>query len=238
MTLGLIAILVAVVIVYRMRESLGRPKAHALLGVLLVAGIVLMGFTVHRELTGGANIAEPVHASPGFVLGREISAAFPDGGTVIAFDFAPGQSAEKRIYHARLDGLRQGLDASRFEVVSATSRLTPQDLASLDGSMLPLDSFQDAADQHPGAVAMVSFLGLPRARKVKDLAALPSIYAVELNNPGAAQAYVQKGLIPAAVCYLPTADWRQEPERGAGAEDVFAMFYVLLTKNSQAGATR
>ena len=229
MALALIGVLVAVVVVYRMRDGLGRSKAHVLLGGLLVAGIVLMGLTVHREITGGAKIDEPVHASPGFVLGREIAAAFPDGGQVIALDFTPGTSAEKRIHNARLSGLRQGLGESRFEVVSASSRLTPQDLASLDGSMLPVESFQEGADQHPDAIAMVSFLGLPRARKAKDLASLPPVYAVELNNPGAAQAYVNKGFIPAAVCYLPTADWRQTPPRGANADEVFAMFYVLLS---------
>lgn len=233
MTLVVIIVLAAVVVVYAVRDRLGRSLANLLLGVLLVVGLALMVLTLTGKLGGGGRIPEVLHASPGYMLGQKIAETFPDGGTVISFDFAPGNNdVATRVYKARVDGLQRALGSGSFTVVEEGPEQAEGLLAEFSEEGLSAALLLEAAGKHPDAVAMVSFVGLPNARDRGSLKGIPPIYAFALGDPRMTRSYLQQGIVPAVVSYRPDADWGREPTSKDSLEDVCAEFYILVTKEN------
>lgn len=136
------------------------------------------------------------------------------------------------IYAVRIGGLERGLASGPFTIVQEPPNLTDSQLANLAGSLLPPRPFLDAARGHPDAVAMVSFLGLPRTRQLDQMADLPPLCTFATGEPALTQEYIRRGVVPAAVCFRPDADWTREPSVEDGPEVAFAIYYLLVTETN------
>lgn len=212
-----------------------RPAFNgAAVGLVLLA-LITVGIRSFGPGASGAGRAQTGwDESVGFMLGRQLAKNHPDGGRVVILDFAPGEERSAHV-RAHLAGLTRGWGGAGFEPVPIGM---PEIAAALGlGSgpsemmpgMLSRDAYAGLLAAHPGAMAAVSFLGVPSRLSAADAGILPALYALEQAPITGAtpEAAVLPPTVRALVRFRPDADF-SSPVPAGGPEAVFAMRYVLV----------
>lgn len=158
----------------------GRPTLVALLSVigLCVAGIQLVRQAAPRRPPAAIEISE----AAGGRLGRELAGAFPEGGEMLVVQ--DRSSAAARVVADReLAGLRAGLGPAPFALATAG----PGDTGS-DGpgrlETISASAFSDWVRSRSGAVAVVSFVGVPVGTTAVALRGAPPLFALFYGGYG------------------------------------------------------
>lgn len=232
MNLLLILILAGLIAVAIAGRS--RPGLKWLTVSLVVAGLVVVGAKEILRLSNPPGAADSAwDEAVGHALGKAIAKDHPGGGTVVILDFSPGDSLS--VYaRARLAGLTKGWKPGSFQASVVEAPDVAAALGLGDGpqvlmpGMLTRDAYSVLLARFPGAVAVVSFLGVPSKLVAADARTLPPLYALDLAPPELEAAAAGPATVRALVRIRSHVDF-SAPAPSGGPEEVFSARYDLVT---------
>lgn len=235
-TMNLLLIVVLACLIAVSIAGRSRPGLKVLAVPLVVVGLAVVGAKEVLRWMNPPGAAEAVwDQAVGHALGEMIAKNHPGGGTVVVLDFSSGEGLATYA-RARLAGLAKGWAAGSFKAEAIGAPAIAAALGLGDGpqvlmpGMLSRSAYAALLAPYPGAVAVVSFMGVPSNLTAADVGTLPPLYALD-HAPPALEA---GGTAPAAptvralVRLRSNVDFSAPAPRGS-PEDVFNARYERVT---------
>jgi hypothetical protein len=203
---------------------------------LAVVALAAVGVKEIWRMSHPPGAAEAVwDEAVGQALGQVIAKNHPDGGKVVVLDFSPGDGLTTYA-RARLTGLAKGWKPAPFTKVVVEAPDVAAALGLGDGpqvlmpGMLTRDAYAKLLAKFTGAVAVVSFLGVPSGLAAADTGALPPLYALDFAPPAieAGAAATRSPSVRALARIRDHVDFTAPAPRG-GPGEVFDARYELVT---------
>jgi hypothetical protein len=229
----LIIVLAALVAAVSRRKSLG-PSANLVIGILAGLALALVIFrAVSHEAprTRATRVEQAFSYACGFVLAEQVAAAVEPGPVIVLQH--PRSILDKAGREAELDGVREGLGDGNWSLKDVAVDLGDASMveAVVSGAAphpLNAQKIMDYLEQEPGAVAFISFIGLPHASPASLKGKVPPFFVAETAHTQFDE-WWRSGLL-GAVAKLELSPQREDPDLKAPPGELFGHRFLLLTK--------
>jgi hypothetical protein len=203
-----------------------RTRIAALL-TLAAAAVILWNFLFFTRKDGGV-ISAKYPRSAAYMLGLQIRKDMKKKGEVVVIVNELAKWASDR----HLEGLKQALEGTGL-------KMSQPYLETLSGesSALAPGALEKISAKHPGAVAMITFLGVPELREADKTAGLPPIYVFQTGEVDDCRAWMEAGLVWGACFYKDQVNWENAPARMSSLESAFKDRFKLATPGDLPRAT-
>ena len=233
MTWILLVVLAALILAVSRRKALG-PSANLAIGILAGVALALVIFrAVSREAprTRATRVEQAFSYACGFVLAEQVAAAMEPGPVIVLQH--PRSILDEAGREAELDGVREGLGDGNWSLKDVAVDLGDAGMveAVVSGAAphpLNAQKIMDCLEQEPGAVAFISFIGLPHASPGALRGKVPPFFVVETARTQFNE-WWQSGLL-GAVAKLELSPERGDPNPKAPPGELFGHRFLLLTK--------
>ncbi len=225
-------LLLALVVVYGKRQSLGSAAKPLLLG-LVIAALAVIG--IRLAVGSGRGAALPEYSlwpqAVGFRLGQVMSEDLPDGAKIVVLHSGAAAYSKNAqiLLSSHIAGIRQGAQPKSFHVVPWVPDLPPEERMMLEQETLPPELIALALKAHPDAQAYYSLMGPPPVDLLRRIGGgnCPPIYAANVVVPELAAPLLQQGVLKAFVTLRTDIPARAELPYGTPPAEAFDSRYRL-----------
>ena len=195
-------------------------RLRVISGLCLVAlgAMAWQYFFQGREGLGVISAKYP--RSSAYMLGRQVLKDVRKKGEVVVVVNELAKWASDR----QLEGLKQALEGSGMKI----SEPFYQTYAGETLALAP-GALQKIAAKNPGAVAIVTFLGVPELREADKEADLPPVYVFQAGGAEDCRAWMEAGLVWGACFYKDQVNWQTAPARMSSLESAVKERFFLAT---------
>jgi hypothetical protein len=217
---------IALIVVFIQRNKNPELSKLVMIGLVVVL-FILQGIKWFGGGDGEAaervQITYTFQSAAASILGQQIARDL-DGGKIVLMQTAP----DTEFARSQEAGLKEGLgDGFSLEIASLMES-GMDDMMMLEGLGITGDILENVVRDHPGAVALVSAVGIPYFEN-RPPQNMPPLYILEAPDFGENNDLLSQGTVQALIQYKSDVDWQAKPARGMSKEEIFDLRYTLIT---------
>ena len=171
-----------------------------------------------RENLGVISAKYPRSAA--YMLGRQMLKDVKKKGEVVVIVSELAKWASDR----QIEGLKQALHGSGLKILEPCL-----ETCAGDSSALAPGKLEKIAAKNMGAVAIVTFLGVPGLRDADKEAGLPPVYVFQTGEADDCREWMEAGIVWGACFYKDQVNWQTAPARLSSLESAFKDRFLLAT---------